>query len=247
VHESPQDISAQLTEVVNSTVEAKGNVVIPSFALERAQEVLYYLSGLLEGDRIPDLPVFLDSPMAVRVTEVFEHYPDLLDPDVAELIRHGKSPFDFPGLMLVASRGQSMAINRITGTAIIISGSGMCTGGRIKYHLIQNISRPESTILFVGYQAVGTLGRQIVDGATEVRILGEMYPVRAKVAQIQAFSAHADRDELLRWLTGLVKPPKQVFVVHGEAETAVGFAEYVQTKTGWQTSAPSYREQISLI
>lgn len=129
---------------------------------------------------------------------------------------------------------------------MIVSGAGMCNGGRIKHHLVRNITRPESTILFVGYQAVGTLGRQIVDGARTVRILGETYPVRARIVQMTGFSAHADRDELLRWLSGFRRAPKRLFVVHGEMETARRFADRVQEKTGWDVSVPGYRERVVL-
>jgi len=246
VHESQETISEELAKVINSTVEASGNILIPSFALERSQEVLYYLNELLIKDRIPHLMVFVDSPMAVRVTEVFNHYPELFDKEMMVLIRQGKSPFDFPGLTMVRTVDQSKAINYITGAVMIIAGSGMCTGGRIKYHLVKNISRPESTILFVGYQAMGTLGREIVGGDKEVRILGQKYPVRAKVAQIHGFSAHADRDELLRWLSALQRPPRHLFVVHGESETAWQFADLLKERTGWEISVPNYRDEIIL-
>lgn len=246
VHESQETISEELAKVINSTVEAAGNILIPSFALERSQEVLYYLNELLIKDRIPHLMVFVDSPMAVSVTEVFNHYPELFDKEMMALIRQGKSPFDFPGLTMVRTVDQSKAINYITGAVMIIAGSGMCTGGRIKYHLVRNISRPESTILFVGYQAMGTLGREIVGGDKEVRILGQKYPVRAKVAQIHGFSAHADRDELLRWLSALQRPPMHLFVVHGESETAWQFADLLKERTGWEISVPNYRDEIIL-
>ena len=246
VHESQETISEELAKVINSTVEAAGNILIPSFALDRSQEVLYYLNELLIKDRIPHLMVFVDSPMAVSVTEVFNHYPELFDKEMMALIRQGKSPFDFPGLTMVRTVDQSKAINYITGAVMIIAGSGMCTGGRIKYHLVRNISRPESTILFVGYQAMGTLGREIVGGDKEVRILGQKYPVRAKVAQIHGFSAHADRDELLRWLSALQRPPRHLFVVHGESETAWQFADLLKERTGWEISVPNYRDEIIL-
>ena len=246
LHESQETIGDELAKVINSTVEAAGNILIPSFALERSQEVLYYLNELLIKDRIPHLMVFVDSPMAVSVTEVFEHYPELFDKEMMELIRQGKSPFDFPGLTMVRTVDQSKAINYITGAVMIIAGSGMCTGGRIKYHLVRNISRPESTILFVGYQAMGTLGREIVGGDKEVRILGQKYPVRAKVVQIHGFSAHADRDELFRWLSALQRAPRHLFVVHGESETASQFADFVRERTGWEISVPRYRDEIIL-
>lgn len=246
LHESQETISDELARVISSTVEASGNILIPSFALERSQEVLYYLNELLIKDRIPHLVVFVDSPMALSVTEVFQHHTELFDKEMMALIRQGKSPFDFPSLTMVRTVDQSKAINYIAGSAMIIAGSGMCTGGRIKYHLVRNISRPESTILFVGYQAMGTLGREIVDGDKEVRILGQKYPVRAKVAQIHGFSAHADRDELFRWLSALQKPPRHLFIVHGEPEAALRFANLLRERTGWEISVPEYRDEIIL-
>jgi metallo-beta-lactamase family protein len=240
LHEDSETIGNQLADVINSTVRDRGNILVPSFALERSQEVLYYLNTLLMERRIPHLLVFLDSPMAVSITDIFEKHPELYDGEMLSVVRQGSSPFDHPGLTMVRTIDQSKAINNITGSAMIIAGSGMCTGGRIKYHLVTNISRPECTILFVGYQAFGTLGRLIVDGARKVRILGKEHPVRARVAQINGFSAHADRDELFRWLSSLKRPPKHVFVVHGEPETALQFADVIRKRTGWNTSAPEY-------
>ena len=244
--EPPTDMAEKLAENVNRTVKAGGNIVIPSFALERAQEVLYYLNELLLKDAIPHLMVFLDSPMAVKITDVFRHYEELMDKETVALIRKGRSPFDFVGLNLVRTTEQSKAINQIKGTIIIIAGSGMCTGGRIKHHLITNISRPDSTILFVGYQATGTLGREIVDGAQEVRILGQYYPVRARIVYLQGFSGHADRQQLLTWLTALKSPPEEVFVTHGEPSVARSFASLVVEKTGWNVTAPDYGDEVIL-
>lgn len=246
LHERSETINSKLTEVVNSTAKAGGNIVVPSFALERSQEVLYYLNKLLIENQIPHLVVFVDSPMAVSVTKVFEHHPELFDEEMTELIRERKSPFNFPGLTMVRTVDESKAINNITGTVMIIAGSGMCTGGRIKHHLVRNISRPESTILFVGYQVIGTLGRQIVDGAKEVRILGKEHPVRARVAQINGFSAHADRSELFRWLSGLQSPPRHLFVTHGEPGPAMRFADFLRERTSWEISVPSYKEEVIL-
>jgi len=141
---------------------------------------------------------------------------------------------------------ESKAINHISGTVMVIAGSGMCTGGRIKHHLVTNIPRRESTILFVGYQAIGTLGRQIVDGAKKVRILGQHYPVRARIAQIHGFSSHADRNELFRWLSELKRAPRRVFVVHGEPEAAKKFSEFLREKLGWDISVPEYGAEALL-
>jgi len=246
LHEGADTIGDELAQVINSTVEAGGNIIIPSFALERSQHLMYYLNKLLLAKRIPRLKVFIDSPMAVRITEVFEKHPELYDKELTALMRQGKSPFDFLGLAMVRSVEDSKAINYIRGSVIIIAGSGMCTGGRIKHHLANNISRAESTILFVGYQATATLGRHIVDGAKEVRVLGKHYPVRARIMQINGFSAHADRDELVRWISGLKQPPQQVFVVHGETDTAVNFAGFLRQETGWNIAVPQYRQEFDL-
>jgi len=246
LHDDSETTGSQLADIINSATRARGNVIVPSFALERTQEILYYLNKLLIERRIPHFLIFLDSPMAASITDVFRNHPDLYDRDMMELIQRGNSPFDFPGLTITRSTEQSKAINNITGSAMIIAGSGMCTGGRIKHHLISNISRAECTILFVGYQARGTLGRHIVDGAREVRILGQNHPVRARVAQIHGLSAHADRDELLHWLSGMHSPPRRTFVVHGETETTAGFAGFVRERTGWEVAVPQYREEVIL-
>jgi len=246
LHGDTEEISGSLAEIVNSTCEAGGNVVIPSFAFERAQEVLYHLNQLLISNRIPHLLVFLDSPMAINITEVFAAHPELYDREMTRLLERNRSPFDFPSLKMVNTVDDSKAINRIRGTAIIIAGSGMCTGGRIKHHLVSNISRRESTILFVGYQARGTLGRHIVDGAKKVRILGQPHRLRARIAQLNGFSAHADRDELMRWLSALEEAPKRLFVTHGESESANSFADYVRDKMGWKVGVPAYQEQVLL-
>jgi len=244
--ESSEDAANKLADVINATVKSRGNIVIPSFALERSQEILYYLNKFLLEDRIPHLMVFIDSPMAVSITEVFKHHPELFDKEMVKLMRQKKSPFDFRGLNVVRTPEESKAINRIKGTVIIIAGSGMCTGGRIKHHLVTNISRKESTILFVGYQAAGTLGREIVDGAEKVRILGQHYPVKARVVQINGFSAHADKDELLKWLSSLRKQPRRLFVTHGESNTSQHFAGLVKDKTGWEIAVPEYQEEFLL-
>lgn len=246
VHKDTEDIKKLIGNVINSTKKAGGNIIIPSFALERSQEVLYYINELLLENIIPRLMVFLDSPMAARVTRVFQHHPELFDEEMTEFVKQHESPFNLPGLKVVSSSEESKTINHIKGTVIVIAGSGMCTGGRIKHHLVNNITRPESTIMFVGYQAVGTLGRQIVDGARKVRILGQKYKVKAKVVRIQGFSAHADRDELLNWLKELQAAPRGVFVVHGEAESARAFGNYVRKKTGWEVTVPDYQDEAIL-
>ena len=246
LHQDNGDIGRIIADTINSTKKAGGNIIVLSFALERSQEVLYYINELLLKDAIPHLMVFLDSPMASKITEVFKKHPELFSEKTADFINNHNSPFTLPGLKMVETTEESKAINHIRGTVMIIAGSGMCTGGRIKHHLVNNISRPECTIMFVGYQAVGTLGRQIVDGNKTVRILGSEYPVRAGVVQIKNLSAHADRDELLNWLTQLKSPPRGIFVVHGEPESAAHFSDYIREKTGWNATAPNYLDEIAL-
>lgn len=246
VHEGPEDTKKMIAEVINSTRQAGGNIIVPSFALERSQELLYYINELLLEKTIPPLLVFLDSPMASRITKVFQEHHELYDDEMNEFIRRKKSPFEFPGLKMAGTSTESKAINNIRGTIMVIAGSGMCTGGRIKHHLVNNITKPENTIMFVGYQAVGTLGRRIVNGEKQVRILGQEYPVNARIAQIHGFSAHADKEELLDWLSGLKRPPKKVFVVHGESESANEFGSYLREKTGWQVSVPAYQDEAVL-
>ena len=246
IHKSTDSIKPDLEKVINDTHKAGGNIVIPSFAVERSQEVLYFINELLIEKRIPKLPVVMDSPMAIRVTEVFEKHPELFDKEMIERLRQESSLFDLPDLQMARSTNESKAIHSMRGTTVIIAGSGMCTGGRVKHHLVHNISNPKNAILFVGYQANGTLGRLIVEGTKEVRILGQNYPVKAKVVQITGFSAHADRDELTTWLSALKSPPRRLFVVHGEAESANSFAEHIKTQKGWQVHVPSYEEKVLL-
>ena len=246
IHQGPEDTKKMIGDVINSTKKAGGNIIVPSFALERSQEVLYYLNELLLADAIPHLMVFLDSPMATKITRVFKGHPELFDEEMTEFVKQDESPFNFPGLKMVGTAEESKAINHIKGTVMVIAGSGMCTGGRVKHHLVNNISRPESTIMFVGYQAVGTLGRRIVNDERQVRILGEEYPAKARVVRIHGFSAHADRDELFKWLSRLKKPPMGLFVVHGESESALSFGDYVREKTGWQVTVPGYQDEIVL-
>jgi len=246
IHKQPADVGESLAEIINSTFRVNGNIIVPSFALQRSQEILYHMNELLMENQIPHIMVFLDSPMAISITEVFKRHSELFDIEMSQLIRQNKSPFDLPILKMIQTADESKELNHISGTIMIIAGSGMCTGGRVKHHLVTNIARPESTILFVGYQAIGTLGRQILDGVKHVRILGQQYPVRARIAQIHGFSAHADRVELLQWITSLSSAPRRVFVVHGEPRTIKLFGQFLRGKTGWDILTPKYETEIFL-
>lgn len=246
-HEATEDIPQRLEQVIQETADAGGNIIIPTFAVERAQDILYHLSYLLKEKRIPPLLVFLDSPMALKVTEVFRRSFELMDDETLDRKAEGIRPWDFSGLKTCRTREQSKSINQIRGTAIILAGSGMCTGGRIKHHLIRNIGREESTILFVGYQAEGTLGRYILEGNSDVRILGRNHEVRARIERIEGFSGHADRTELMRWLRQVPSAPEKTFVIHGEKMAARDFKDHIESELGWpEVTVPHYRDQFPL-
>ncbi len=215
-HRSLPESVEELYQAIEDTLRRGGNVVIPSFALERAQEILYFLrEGVLAG-RLPGwMPVFLDSPMAITATEIFRRHPESVNETTRRLLEKGIDPFRPPNLHLTRETAQSMAINQIEGGAVIIAGSGMCTGGRVRHHLKHNLWREESSVVFVGFAAEGTLARQIIDGAREVDIFGERIQVRAKIWTINGFSAHADQAELLEWV-GHTGHPRLVCLVHGE-------------------------------
>jgi metallo-beta-lactamase family protein len=245
-HDNLQDIDDKLSKTINDTIKAGGNVIIPTFAIERAQELLYHISLLARAKRIPYIVTFLDSPMAVEITKVFEQSKKYFDKQTLGLFKDGQTPFDFPGLKLVESVEGSKAINLIKGSTIIMAGSGMITGGRIKHHLVREITRPESTLIFVGYQAVGTLGRQILDGVSPVSILGQSYPVRMRIENINGLSAHAGMNDLDRWLNNFKAPPKHVFLTHGEEGSILSLENFLHSKGGWEVTAPVYLEEHNL-
>ena len=240
------DVQKQLRDCINRTVNAGGNIIIPSFALERSQEMLYHLNELFLRKEIPAVPVFLDSPMAIRITEVFRRHAELFDKEMMQRLRQGNSFFSFENLRMVQTEEESRAIKDVEESSIIIAGSGMVTGGRVKHHIVNNISRPESTILFVGYQAEGTPGRILLDGASEIRLLGETHRVRARIGKIDGFSAHADRDGLLAWLADIRVPPRCVFITHGEERAATSFAKVLHERTGWMVRVPDYNDAVEL-
>jgi metallo-beta-lactamase family protein len=184
--------------------------------------------------------------MAIRITEVFKRHAELFDKEMMQRLRQGNSFFSFENLKMVQTEEESRAINNVKESCIIIAGSGMVTGGRVKHHIVNNIRRPESTILFVGYQAEGTPGRILLDGAQEIRLLGQIYPVKAHIEKIDGFSAHADRDGLLAWLSDIRVPPRCVFVTHGEEKAATSFANLLKEKTGWMVEVPEYEDTVEL-
>ena len=210
-------------QAVTETFQRGGNVVIPTFAVERAQELLFIIHNGIDGNRLPpSTQVYVDSPMAISVTEIMQRNLDALQPAFAERVRAGHDPFDFAGLHLTRESTESMKLNNIKSGAIIMAGSGMCTGGRIRHHLRQNLPRAESSVVFVGFAAGGTLARNIIDGAKEVGIFGERVPVRARIYTINGFSAHADQQQLLAWHAQI--GAARTFLVHGEETTMAAFA-----------------------
>ncbi|WHZ11916.1 MAG: Metallo-beta-lactamase family protein, RNA-specific [Burkholderiaceae bacterium] len=220
----------ELIAAVAATLARGGNVIIPTFALERAQEVLYGLAEGIARGRLPaHLAVFLDSPMAVSATEIFERHEDSLRKDFRSRLRMA-SPFDLPGLRMTRDASESMAINSIRGGAVIMAGSGMATGGRVRHHLLHNLGHADNAVIFVGFAAPGTLARQIIDGAKSVRLFDEIVPVRASIHTINGFSAHAGRSQLLRWLARCGQP-RQVILVHGDPDRGMqAFADALEVE-----------------
>ena len=242
LHRSFEDSLTEFYGVVSTTLARGGNVVIPTFALERAQELLFYLREGIEKNRLPPgFQVFLDSPMAISATQIFERHADDFTPAVKALFDQGRDPFSLPGLHFTRDKAASIAINQVKGGAIIMAGSGMATGGRIQHHLAHNLSRAEASILFVGYAATGTPARRIIEGAKEVFLLGEHIPVRAGIHTINGFSAHADQAELLAW-QGRIANKRLIALVHGEQATMQAFA----SKLTGKVIMPKRNEEISV-
>ncbi len=236
----------RLHDVIDSTLNRGGNVVIPSFAVGRTQSVLARINDLVEGGRLTGLSVFVDSPMAVAATRAFALHPEAYSDEARRLLGTGDEPLSFDGLQLTNSVEESKAINERKDPCVIISASGMCTAGRIKHHLRNNISSSRNTVLFVGYQAAGTLGRLIQDGINPVRIFGDYHPVRARVESIEGFSAHADQTGLLDWFSRLDGVPRSTYVVHGEEQVAVEFATRLEQQFRAKAEAPRHGQSVDL-
>jgi metallo-beta-lactamase family protein len=245
-HKRMGDTETQLADVINATIARGGNIVIPTFAVERAQELIYHIGRLVRAGRIPQMPVYLDSPMAVDVTCIYLKFHDYCDEAMWNMINSNQPPLKFPTLTLVRAAEQSKRINHVKEPSVIMASSGMCNAGRIKHHLKNNIERPESTILFVGHQAEGTLGRLILDRKPHVRIHGAEFAVRANIEQIYGFSGHADHDGLWRWISHFDSKPKRVFLTHGEEPVALALADEIQRKLGLPTQVPYYQEVVEL-
>ncbi|MEG1361357.1 MAG: MBL fold metallo-hydrolase [Lachnospiraceae bacterium] len=241
-HDKPVDYVTALAEILQTTFDRGGNVVVPSFAVGRTQEMLYYIReikkrGLIQ--RHGNFDVYVDSPLAVEATNIFqENMQDCYDEETLNLVRSGINPLNFPGLHLSITSDESRAINFDLKPKVILSASGMCEAGRIRHHLKHNLWRPESTILFVGYQAFGTLGRILLDGVTEVKLFGETIDVRASILRLPGMSGHADQNGLIEWINHFTVKPKKVFIVHGEDQVCDSFAQLLTTQYGYDTGVP---------
>ena len=242
--------------IVSETIDNGGTVVIPSFAVGRTQEILYELNKIKENTddaefmrkykTLMKVPVYVDSPLAISATEVFKQNTDLFDDEIKEKMENGDNPLEFPGLKFTQTADESKALNESPEPAIIISASGMCDVGRIKHHLKHNIWNPKSTILFVGYQAPGTLGYSIVNGAKKVTIFGEEFAVNARIEYIEGYSGHADQEWLMNFVYSFISRPKHIFLVHGEEESQEVLRDKILEETGIGVSIPEYGETYEL-
>lgn len=242
-HKDLATTEEELVGIVERTLKS-GNVIVPAFAVGRTQEILYHLHRLTRDGRLRNLKVFVDSPMATAATRITRQHLDLFDENATRLAGWHAIGKDLPYLHFTESVEESVALNQLRSGAIIISASGMCTAGRIKHHLLHNLGRAECRVLITGFQAQGTLGRRLVDGATKVRIFDNEVPVRAAVHTVGGLSAHADRTELLAWTAGFKQPPAQTFVVHGEETAAQALAADLRARPGWEVTVPAAGQHI---
>lgn len=257
LHMRNDDKAKIFLDVVSETLDHGGRVVIPSFAVGRTQEILYEIDKIKDSHKddeefqrkyqqLMKTPVFVDSPLAISATEVFKKNTDLFEEEVQEKLRHGDHPLEFPGLQFTRTADESKALNETYYPSIIISASGMCDIGRIKHHLKHNLWNPSSTILFVGYQAPGTLGRSIVDGADKVKIFGEEISVNARIEYIEGYSGHADQEWLLNFVYSFIKKPKHIFLVHGEEESEEVLKGLIEKNTQIPVTIPSFGEKYEV-
>lgn len=247
LHRPFEESKAELLEAIGYAVSHKEKIIIPAFAVERTQEILYILGLFSRSGQLPDIPIFLDSPLAIKATEIFRKNKQYYDEDARSLVSRGLDPFDMPNLKLTLTTSESMTINQLQGSAIVISANGMCTAGRIKHHLKHNLWRPGASIVITGFQGQGTTGRQIVDGAKAVTIFGEKIAVRAKVFTIGGISAHADQADLLTWIGHCAANSRpRVFVIHGEPLSSHALARAVRERYGLDVHVPRWREVLNL-
>lgn len=246
VHEPVERMDESLAEVVRRTVERGGKIVIPAFSVGRTQEIIYCLRRLYDAQRIPPVPVFVDSPLSVNATEVFRLHPECFDEETLRYLHRDKGPFAYEHVTYIRDRERSMELNERKDPCIIVSASGMCEGGRILHHLVHNIENPKNTVLIVGYCAENTLGRRIVEKERKVNIFGEPYWLNAEVVVLNSFSAHADRDDLLRYMRAVEGEMEHVFLVHGDVKRTLAFAETVRTQYACPVDIPEEGHSVEL-
>jgi metallo-beta-lactamase family protein len=236
----------RLGQAIKASVSQGGTLLIPTFAIERTQEVLHDINEIVHSGALPYIPIFLDSPMAIRATEVYRDFTDYYNATAVKQLATDEDLFSFPGLSQTMSSAQSKAINTVPPPKIIMAGSGMMQGGRILHHLKQYVDEPKCTLLIVGFLVETSIGRQLLDGARHVRIYGKEYPVRCKVQAIGAYSGHADQPKLLSWIGGLPHPPKGIFIAHGEKQSALDLAQSIRSQTGFTAKIPALFEEVIL-
>ena len=246
LHKPLEDSKQELLEAINFAVSNREKVIIPSFAVERTQEVIYILGEFYRKGELPDIPIYLDSPLAIKATEIFRKNKEFYDKEALAIIEAGFDPFNLPTLQYTPSTRESIAINEQKGSAIVIAGNGMCTAGRIKHHLKHNLWRKGASIVIVGFQAQGTTGRQIVEGRKTVKIFREDVAVNARVFTINGFSSHADQKDLLEWVGNFKESKPKVFTVHGEPESSRALADKIQETLGFETHVPKWKETLFL-
>lgn len=240
---NPEDM---LAEVIHEAVDRHSALLVPSFAIGRTQELLYHLRRLQLANRIPRIPIYVDSPMATSTSDLYGRSNEEWDDEMSLMVQQDFDPIEPEGLQYVRDRNMSKALNVQQGPMVVIAGSGMANGGRIQHHLLHRLSDPDVQVLFTGYQATETLGRRLLDGADRVWIFGNEVEVRAKISRLTSLSAHADQGELMRWLSGFKSAPKKTFIVHGEPEVQDIFAAKLRTELGWEVAIPEHMEEFSL-
>jgi metallo-beta-lactamase family protein len=241
-----EDVRPQLAQLINDTVHRGGSVIVPAFAVERTQKFLFIVKELMESGQIPRLPVFVDSPMAIQAVQIFLKYSDECNNEARQLIHKYGSPLEWPGFHFASKQEDSRKINQVSYPCVIVSSSGMVTGGRVLHHLMQRLPDPRNQVIFIGFQAPGTRGEMIKNGAKSVRIFSQDVPIRAQIAALEQFSDHADTDELLYWLGTFKKKPQTTFLVHGEPDSASQLQQAISAKLGWNVKAAQWMEKVPL-
>lgn len=243
---SEEDVEEKLERIIKGAAESGGTVIVPSFSIGRTQDLLYRINRLQAENRIPRIPFFVDSPMATSVTGVYARHADEHDLEMQAYLDNGDDPLQPDLLTFVRDREQSKELNSRHGPMVIIAGSGMCTGGRVLHHLLRRLDDPSTTVLFTGYQAEGTLGREILEKNEKVKVMGRQVDVRARIERLNSLSAHADQDEIMKWLGNFKTPPKKTFIVHGEPRAQDALKARIESELGWQLEVPEHGQRFEL-